>query len=89
VTHDRDRWNDEAVFVALQPWEVDVIARGLTCLAALASTQPDWEHVRGQEVRALAVVEKLNQVLEYQGFPGGIAGLRELPGEMETEPDTS
>ena len=78
---DRDRWNEDAVFIALQPWEVDVIDRGLACLAALASTQPDWDHVQGQEQAALAVVDKLNQVLEYQGFPGGIEGIRDLLAE--------
>jgi len=59
--------NEQAVLVALQPWELDVIDRGLTCLAALASAQPDWDHVHGQRGRAMAVVGKLNQVLEYQG----------------------
>ena len=39
---DRDRWNAEAVFMAVQPWELDVIERGLACLAALASTHPEW-----------------------------------------------
>ena len=72
----RDSWNAEAVLMALQPWELDVIERGLTCLAALATTHPEWDHVRGQEARALAVVDKLNQVVEYQGYAGGIAGVR-------------
>jgi hypothetical protein len=72
----RDSWNAEAVLMALQPWELDVIERGLTCLAALATTHPEWDHVRGQEDRALAVVDKLNQVVEYQGYAGGIAGVR-------------
>jgi hypothetical protein len=76
--YDRDRWNAEAVFMALQPWELDVIERGLTCLAALASTHPEWDHVQGQEAPALAVVDKLNQVVEYQGYEGGIDGLRTL-----------
>jgi hypothetical protein len=77
MSHDyRDRWNAEAVFMALHPWELDVIERGLTCLAALASTHPDWDHVHGQESRALAVVDKLNQVVEYQGYAGGLDGVR-------------
>lgn len=80
---DRDRWNDEAVLMALQPWELDVIERGLTCLAALASARPDWDQVQGQEARALAVVGKLNQVLEYQGW-GGMEGLRET---LEEHPE--
>jgi hypothetical protein len=88
---ERDRWNEQAVLVALQPWEVDVIDRGLACLAALASIQPDWEHVQGQEQPALAVVAKLNQVLEYQGYAGGIDGLRSFLAETgsEQEPDAA
>ena len=74
--HVRDRWNEEAVLVALQPWELDVIDRGLACLAALALTHSDWHHVQGQEHRAMAVIEKLDQVLGYQGFPDGIDGVR-------------
>ncbi len=53
--NDRDRWNEEAVLVALQPWELDVIERGLTCLAALAAARPDWDHFHGQEGRAAVV----------------------------------
>ena len=68
-------WNEEAVLVALQPWELDVIDRGLACLAALALTHSDWHHVQGQEHRAMAVIEKLDQVLGYQGFPDGIDGI--------------
>jgi hypothetical protein len=85
---DRDRWNDEAVLMALQPWELDVIERGLTCLAALAAAQPDWDHVGGQESRAMAVVGKLNQVLEYQGYEGGFEGLRSFLDE-QAEPESS
>ena len=85
MSRDRDRWNEEAVFMALQPWELDVIHRGLACLAALASAQPDWEHVHGQEAPALAVVEKIDQVLEYQGYAGGIEGVRSLLAEGELE----
>lgn len=73
---DRDKRNAEAVFMAVQPWELDVIERGLTCLAALASTHPEWEHVHGQEEPALAVIDKINQVAEYQGYEGGIDGVR-------------
>jgi hypothetical protein len=87
--HDRDRWNAEALFMALQPWELDVIERGLTCLAALASTHPDWDHVQGQEVPALAVVDKLNQVVEYQGYEGGMDGLRTFLADGDAEPDPS
>ena len=83
---DRDRWNDEAVFMAFQPWEVDVIDRGLSCLAALASTNPEWDHVQGQEAPAMAVVKKLNEVLEYQGYTGGVEGVRRLLAESEAEP---
>ena len=85
MSYDRDRWNEEAVFMALQPWELDVIYRGLACLAALASAQPDWEHVHGQEAPALAVVEKIDQVLEYQGYVGGIEGVQSLLAEGELE----
>jgi hypothetical protein len=84
---DRDQWNDEAVLMALQPWELDVIERGLTCLAALAS-DPDRDHVHGQEARALAVVGKLNRVLAYQGYSGGMAGIRALL-EEQAEPESS
>ena len=85
---DRDRWNDQAVFVALQPWEIDVIDRGLACLAALASTQPDWDHVQGLEQPALTVVDKLNQVLEYQGYEGGIEGVRSFLAQCDAAPDS-
>jgi hypothetical protein len=84
---DRDRWNDEAVLMALQPWEVDVIDRGLACLAALASTHPEWDHVQGQEQPALAVAGKLNQVLEYQGYAGGIEGVRDLLQDGDAAPE--
>jgi len=63
----RDRWNAEAVFMAVQPWELDVIERGLACLAALATRHPEWDHVHGQEEPAMAVMEKLNQVAEFRG----------------------
>jgi hypothetical protein len=85
--YERDRWNDEAVLMALQPWEVDVIDRGLSCLAALASTHPEWDHVQGQEEPAMAVVQKLNQVLEYQGYRGGIEGVRSYLAENGHAPD--
>ena len=85
----RDRWNTEAVFMAVQPWELDVIERGLACLAALATTHPEWDHVHGQEEPAMAVMEKLNQVAELQGYEGGIDGVRVylIEHEDETEPD--
>ena len=71
----RDKWNEEAVVMALQPWE-------------LASAQPNWDHVHGQEGRAMAVAGKLNQVLEYQGYDGGIEGLRSFL-EEQAEPESS
>jgi hypothetical protein len=83
---DRDRWNEEAVLMAFQPWELDLIDRGLTCLAALAGALPDWDHVHGQEARAMAVAGKLNQVLAYQGYEGGIEGLRRF---LEEQPESS
>jgi hypothetical protein len=85
--HDRDEWNAQAILIALQPWELDVVERGLTCLAALAGTHPDWEHVRGQETPALSVIDKLNQVLRHQGYAGGIDGLRGLMGHGGPEPE--
>ncbi len=88
MSHNRDRWNEQAVLMALQPWELDVIERGLICLAALASAQPEWDHVHGQEARAMAVVGKLNQVLEYQGYEAGLAGLRRFL-EEEAEPESA
>jgi hypothetical protein len=88
MSFNRDKWNEQAVLVALQPWELDVIERGLTCLAALASAQPNWDHVHGQEGRAMAVAGKLNQVLEYQGYDGGIEGLRSFL-EEQAEPESS
>src|SRR5262245_31458294 len=89
--HERDRWNDEAVLMALQPWEVDVIDRGLSCLAALASTHPEWDHVQGQEEPAMAVVQKLNQVLEHQGYQGGVEGVRRLlaAGDVASDADAA
>lgn len=88
---DRDRWNAEAVFMAVQPWELDVIERGLACLAALASTHPEWDHVQGQEEPAMAVMEKINQVAEYQGYEGGLDGVRLFlleDGDAETADGT-
>jgi hypothetical protein len=88
--HNRDQWNAEAVVVALYPWEVDVIERGLTCLAELAAAEPAWDHAGSPREPALAVVEKLDQVLELQGY-GGLTGLRELlarrRGERESTDD--
>jgi hypothetical protein len=84
---DRDNWNAEAVFTALQPWELDVIERGLTCLAALASTHPDWDHVHGQEARAMAIVAKLNRVAEFQGYEGGLEGVRAFLEDGRAEID--
>ena len=83
--HNRDQWNEEAVLVALYPWEVDVIERGLTCLAELAAAEPAWNGERSPREPALAVVEKLDQVLELQGY-GGLIGLREFLARRRGEP---
>ena len=74
--HNRDHWNAEAVVVALYPWEVEIIERGLMCLAELAeATRSRWAPNVGPAQPARAVSEKLDLVLELQGY-GGIEGLR-------------
>lgn len=79
--HNRDRWNDEAVVIALQPWEIDIIDRGLLRLAELADANPTRYGLLGHGAKpALAIVEKIDHVLEYQGY-GGIDGLRSLVDE--------
>ena len=76
--HNRDQWNAEAVLIAFQPWEIDLIDRGLTRLAQLADANPQRYGLLGHGAEpARAIGEKIDQVLEYQGF-GGIDGLREI-----------
>lgn len=86
--HNRDQWNAEAVVVALYPWEVDVIERGLTSLAELVAAEPAWDHARSPREPALAVVDKLDQVLELQGY-GGLAGLRQFLAARRGDHDTT
>ncbi|MDQ3672251.1 MAG: hypothetical protein M3364_07425 [Actinomycetota bacterium] len=79
--HNRDDWNAEAVLIAFQPWEIDLIARGLGRLAQLADANPARYGLFGHGAEpALAVGEKIDQVLEYQGY-GGIEDLRTLVEE--------
>jgi len=79
--HNRDEWNAEAILIAFQPWEVDVIARGLGRLAQLADANPARYGLFGNGAQpALAVGEKIDQVLEFQGY-GGIEELRNLVEE--------
>ena len=84
--HNRDQWNEEAVVVALYPWEVDVIERGLTSLAELVAAEPTWDHAQSPREPALAVIDKLDQVLELQGY-GGTAGLREFLAKRRGDRD--
>lgn len=86
--HNRDEWNAEAVVVALYPWEVDIIAKGLTCLAELAAGEPEWVTAQSPYEPALAIVEKLDQVLELQGY-GGIEGLRRFLAERRGDRDAT
>lgn len=88
VGHNRDQWNSEAVVVALYPWEVDVIERGLTSLAELVAAEPAWDHAQSPRKPALAVVDKLDVVLKLQGY-GGFAGLRQLLAERRGDRDTT
>jgi hypothetical protein len=74
--HNREQWNEEAVVVALYPWEVEIIERGLGCLAELAeAARSRWTPSVGPAEPARAVAEKLDLVLQLQGY-GGIDGLR-------------
>jgi hypothetical protein len=81
--HNRDAWNAEAVVIALYPWELEVIERGVRALAeaprrrAPVSREP-----------ALAVLGKLDQVLELQGY-GGIEGLRDFLAERRGEREST
>ncbi|MCS7007891.1 MAG: hypothetical protein RMM28_10560 [Thermoleophilia bacterium] len=81
--HNRDAWNAEAVVVALYPWEVEVIERGVR---ALAEAPTGFTPIPREP--ALAVLGKLDQVLELQGY-GGIEGLRDLLAERRGERDPS
>jgi hypothetical protein len=77
----RDQWNDEAVVIALQPWEIDIIDRALLRLAQLADAHPRRYGLMGHGAKpALGIIDKIDQVLEYQGY-GGIDGLRSLVDE--------
>lgn len=79
--HNRDKWNAEALLIAFQPWEIDVIARGLGRLAQLADANPARYGLFGHGAEpALSIGEKIDQVLEYQGY-GGIEGLRSFVEE--------
>jgi hypothetical protein len=79
--HNRDQWNDEAVVIALQPWEIDIIDSALLRLAQLADAHPRRYGLLGHGAKpALAIIDKIDQVLEYQGY-GGIEGLRSLVDE--------
>ena len=79
--HNRDQWNGEAVLIALQPWEIDLIDRGLTRLAQLADANPRRYGLLGHGAEpARAICQKIDQVLEYQGF-GDIDGLRSIVEE--------
>lgn len=85
--HNRDQWNAEAVVVALYPWEVEIIERGLTCLAELAAAAHSrWTPTSGPREPALAVAEKLDLVLRLQGY-GGIEGLRAFLAERDPQRD--
>ena len=79
--HNRDQWNEDAVVIALQPWELDLIDRGLVRLAQLADANPQRYGLFGHGAKpALAIIDKIDEVLEYQGY-GGIEGLRGLVEE--------
>lgn len=79
--HNRDQWNAEAILIAFQPWEIDLIARGLGRLAQLADANPTRYGLLGHGAEpAMAIGEKIDQVLEYQGY-GGIENLRSLVEE--------
>ncbi len=79
--HNRDEWNAEAILIAFQPWEIDLVARGLGRLAQLADANPTRYGLLGHGAEpALAIGQKIDQVLEYQGY-GGIENLRNLVKE--------
>ena len=82
--HNRDQWNAEALLIAFQPWEIDLIARGLGRLAQLADANPARYGLLGHGAEpALAIGEKIDEVLEYQGY-GGIENLRSLVEERRS-----
>ena len=79
--HNRDQWNEDAVLIAFQPWEIDLIDRGLLRLAHLADANPHRYGLLGHGAKpALAIIDKIDEVLEYQGY-GGIEGLRGVVDE--------
>lgn len=87
--HNRDQWNAEAVVVALYPWEVEIIERGLTCLAELAAAAHSrWTPTSGPREPALAVQEKLDLVLQLQGY-GGLEGLRAFLADRDGQRDSA
>ncbi len=88
--HNRDQWNAEAILIAFQPWEIDLVARGLGRLAQLADANPTRYGLLGHGAEpALAIGEKIDQVLEYQGYEG-IEGLRRhVEGQRGDEVDAS
>jgi len=87
--HNRDQWNAEAVVVALYPWEVEIIERGLTCLAELAAAAHSrWTPTSGPREPALAVQEKLDLVLQLQGY-GGLEGLRAFLADRGGQRDSA
>jgi hypothetical protein len=89
VGHNRDQWNAEAVVVALYPWEVEIVERGLTCLAELAeAARSRWTPTTGPAEPARAVAEKLDLVLQLQGY-GGIEGLRAFLAERDAHRDSA
>jgi hypothetical protein len=85
VGHNREEWNAEAVLIALQPWEIDVLHRGLHRLAELAEAHPDLHGILGHGAKpARAILEKIDLVLHYQGY-GGLAGLRDFVAERRDD----
>lgn len=86
--HNRDEWNGEAVVVAFYPWEIEVIERGVRHLAEETATRSHrWAPAVPREP-ALALLEKLDQVLELQGY-GGIEGLKDFLADRRGERDPS
>jgi hypothetical protein len=89
VGHNRDQWNAEAVLIALQPWEIDLIDIGLSRLVELAEAHPDLHGLFGHGAKpARALLEKFDLVLHYQDY-GGLAGLRRLIAERRGELDAN
>ena len=83
--HNRDQWNAEAVLIALQPWEIDVIERALSRLVELADESPERHGLLGHGAKpARAILEKIDLVLHYQGY-SGLAGLRTLVAERRDD----